>query len=191
MNYAQLKGERITRCDATWLPLAVPLQDMAGEIMDAVDGTPRFPCGHAMTPDNTQRFKNVDGVRTPIDPLCKRCRFEETIRQRTAKAIANGAIMGHELFRLAGIVGMAMAPCTAAAVGRRVACGTETARLALVILVDRGLMECSRRGNTKAMNNSFLYSRVDGLAPPDPATVDDAERRLLNRTRAKRGRVTA
>jgi hypothetical protein len=83
MNYAQLKGERIVRCDPRWSPLSVPLTGMAEALMAVGCAVPLlagagmyFVCGHPRTPENTishvQKQKyHVERCRTCHNEKCR------------------------------------------------------------------------------------------------------------------------
>jgi hypothetical protein len=93
MNYAQLKGERMVRCDPRWSPLAVPLVGMADALMGAAVNAPVvdsfFACGHARTPANTTSFNQKNGCHVE---RCRRCHNADSVRRWRVKqkAKANG-----------------------------------------------------------------------------------------------------
>lgn len=182
MNYAQLKGERITRCDATWIPLQVPLQGMADALQSSCgSAVPLFDCGHLQSEENTQRFSKINGKRVPIEPVCRQCRKVAYLMARAAAGTPVDSRCGREFYRLIGIVAMSMMPCTVPQLSDAVRVNRDSCRKALRKLVaERMLVETDRRV-VSGGHPSYVYERTEHCVVPDAAEVASVQTILANR----------
>lgn len=86
MNYAQLKGERMARCDARWSPLAVPLMGVADALLAAgarkrlLPGPQLFACGHERLLSNTY-------VMAGLQERCRTCHAASMAEHRAKKKV--------------------------------------------------------------------------------------------------------